>query len=212
MTRRRPLRCSRRSRCWPRRSALGACGGASRLAARTTGSITPPAYVGAAPIADAAPPSAEPDDAPRRDVRAPEPGARRLGGRACAAGTPARATALLLAAGDRLPAADRPRRAPHAAGRARRSTARCRAAPGCSARRPDGRYIVGTFRLARSPGHACTTPDERGPRRLRVRRPQAHPRRFTEWWQVADTAGRVTGPGAAAGSAAPPPGRRSAAA
>jgi hypothetical protein len=67
----------------------------------------------------------------------------------------------------------------------------------CGARlvgtRAQGRFIVGTFVLLSVPGRTCTTPNARvrvgfvfGDRR--------HPRRFSEWWQAADTTGAAPGP------------------
>jgi hypothetical protein len=67
----------------------------------------------------------------------------------------------------------------------------------CGARLLDvqqnGRYVVGTFRLTERPRHTC---NESG-QLVRVGfvfGDPAHPRRFTEWWQLPDTPGAPPGP------------------
>jgi hypothetical protein len=57
----------------------------------------------------------------------------------------------------------------------------------------DGRYIVGTFELETVAGRVCTTPNETVRVGFVFGDPE-HPRRFTEWWQVADGASATTGP------------------
>ena len=67
----------------------------------------------------------------------------------------------------------------------------------CGARLVDtaaqGRFIVGTFVLLKVPGRQCTTPDARVKVGF-VFGDRKHPKRFTEWWQVADTPGAAPGP------------------
>jgi hypothetical protein len=57
----------------------------------------------------------------------------------------------------------------------------------------NGRYVVGTFRLTERPRHTCISSGQL----VRVGfvfGDPAHPRRFTEWWQVPDARGAPPGP------------------
>jgi hypothetical protein len=168
---------------------LGACGGTQEASGPDYRLITPPAYVGAPPVATPTPgkePHMTARDAKRlRPVLAGWAAAVRHGQVTRATHFFSLPTIIYQASLGPVEVRSKPV-----------ADAFNRALP-CGARllrtRADGRYIVGTFVLETVKGKTCTTPKQKVRVGFVFGDPK-HPRRFTEWWQVADGAGATTGP------------------
>lgn len=172
-------------------SGLAACGGDETASGPDYGLITPPEYVGAPAVATPA-----------------KGGGRTMTAKDAKQATPVlEAWAAAVRVGDdakassffQLPAVVYQPSFGAVEVRTRAVADAFNGALPCGARlvsaRPDGRYIVGVFELETVKGRVCATPDET----VRVGfvfGDTAHPRKFTEWWQVAGGAGAQTGPDA----------------